>query len=310
MPTSRSQRRARAGQVTAPLGGNMSDDNDSAEAAVHGAADSRPLYLREEAITEISQLAVSNNSNFVLPALAELMKYITNIGGDTASHGMDCDQAEMSMLKLLNLELMGKQQRLSIGKALERENQIVDPAVIFLTTIKEESNNIVNKTDQDKFKDNQSLQQFRKMIWDAKYGGDGNDDDEDAELPPVKDWFDAAGQILSITEIREKMREVNEDDDIVVAGEKRSLNCPVSLQLYEDPVTSTVCPHSFSKNAIMQLFLQGRHRINSIECPVAGCHQTLTRDNLASDGVLARRVERYKQRHAQQTDEREFDELG
>lgn len=49
----------------------------------------------------------------------------------------------------------------------------------------------------------------------------------------------------------------------------------------------TVCPHAFSGRAIRELIQQEQGRLR---CPVAGCSQTLTMDNIERDEQLARRV--------------------
>ena len=43
------------------------------------------------------------------------------------------------------------------------------------------------------------------------------------------------------------------DDDLTVASEKISIKCPITLLPMKDPVTSTKCPHSFEKEAILSM---------------------------------------------------------
>lgn len=43
------------------------------------------------------------------------------------------------------------------------------------------------------------------------------------------------------------------DDDLAVASERISIKCPITLLPMKDPVTSTKCPHSFEKEAILSM---------------------------------------------------------
>jgi E3 SUMO-protein ligase NSE2 len=60
----------------------------------------------------------------------------------------------------------------------------------------------------------------------------------------------------------------NEEDDIVMGARQVQLRCPLTMDLFEEPVTSKVCKHSFSKKAILQLIQ--RSPFKSIDCPIAG----------------------------------------
>lgn len=80
--------------------------------------------------------------------------------------------------------------------------------------------------------------------------------------------------------------------------------------MFTDPVTSTKCPHSFERDAIMGMLSQsrldkpapgggrGRNRVRYIRCPV--CSHELTGEDLKSDPVLLRKV-----RRAQEMSQRE-----
>ena len=45
----------------------------------------------------------------------------------------------------------------------------------------------------------------------------------------------------------------DEDDELAVAAERVSINCPLTLRPMKTPVTSQRCPHSFEKEAILSL---------------------------------------------------------
>ena len=46
---------------------------------------------------------------------------------------------------------------------------------------------------------------------------------------------------------------VDDDEDLIVASERISTKCPLTLLTMKDPVTSQKCPHSFEKEAILSM---------------------------------------------------------
>ncbi|KAG6850274.1 hypothetical protein H0H93_015531 [Arthromyces matolae] len=132
-------------------------------------------------------------------------------------------------------------------------------------------------------------------------------------IPPIKDF------------IPEEDGDVSEDDDdLEMGGVSQNYNCPITLTLLVDPVTSCVacflysksadidlklassdvCKHSFSKAAIMQSF---RSNEPTIKCPASGCTKRFGRSNLKPDKDLAKRVKAHDRRlkRAQQEDDAE-----
>jgi len=111
------------------------------------------------------------------------------------------------------------------------------------------------------------------------------------------------------------------DDDIAIARERISLRCPLTLQPFKDPVTSTKCPHSFERQAIEDMISRSQHtvpvrdpsggnkprRVRAVECPV--CSVMLTLHDLRSDPVLLRRVRRAEAARRREEDEDDDDEF-
>lgn len=103
----------------------------------------------------------------------------------------------------------------------------------------------------------------------------------------------------------------DEDDDVAIDRERISLKCPLTLLPFQDPVSSTRCPHSFERQAIEEMIQRssttipdpesvqqgttsrrGGKRIKCVECPV--CSVKLTLKDLRRDPVLVRRVRRFE----------------
>ncbi|KAF9101275.1 hypothetical protein BGX27_011546 [Mortierella sp. AM989] len=115
------------------------------------------------------------------------------------------------------------------------------------------------------------LLDLRKRVWEVHHGHDpiptsgavagGHDDDDD-------------------------------DMEIMVTADSgtHALMCPITTNYLQDPVTSSLCKHSFSKNAIMEM-IQSRGRAQSL-CPVHGCNRPISIDMLQTNRALARKVAR------------------
>lgn len=55
--------------------------------------------------------------------------------------------------------------------------------------------------------------------------------------------------------------ENDDDEDIAIASEKKSLKCPITLLTMVDPLSSTKCPHSFERSAILGMLKLSEVRI-------------------------------------------------
>lgn len=134
---------------------------------------------------------------------------------------------------------------------------------------------------------------------------------------------DTEGQL----EDHSDLQPMDDDTEIQVASENRSCKCPLTFTWFEHPVTSTKCPHSFEKAAILEMInasnthlplsseqidnlnarfprgVKGRPQAETImmmrnprvtECPEQGCHMQLTDKDLRDDAVLKHQTQRAK----------------
>lgn len=107
---------------------------------------------------------------------------------------------------------------------------------------------------------------FKKMWHDGAQGEDG---------PPLADpsrWFGSDGQpVLARVAMYDDLPDAGDgsDDEIAVAREVISLNCPLSLRRFELPYSNRKCKHTFEKSALLSyLPLRGQ-----VQCPQTGCAQ-------------------------------------
>ena len=93
---------------------------------------------------------------------------------------------------------------------------------------------------------------FKKIVHDAKHPG--------ADAPPLPNastWFPNESQDPTrSTQEETRHSDTNNDNDesdVEVASERISIKCPLTLLPMRDPLTSTKCPHSFEKDAILDM---------------------------------------------------------
>ncbi|WQF83778.1 Putative E3 SUMO-protein ligase Nse2 (Mms21) [Colletotrichum destructivum] len=133
---------------------------------------------------------------------------------------------------------------------------------------------------------------FKKLWHDAVHG------DTEMPLPNAKHWFDNAGN--PIMPMRRSPANTGDepgaqaadqsDEDIVIAGEVRDYRCPLSMQLFENPVSNNVCSHTYEKQWIVDMLRKAPNE--RVQCPVSGCSRELGLDDLYDDPVILRKMKR------------------
>lgn len=93
-----------------------------------------------------------------------------------------------------------------------------------------------------------------------------------------------------------------EDDDVIEEHTRESFKCPLTKRFYENPVTSTVCNHSFSKDAILHIFKN--QRSNRIKCPIPACSHFFGPSQLRDNPELAERAKYNQEREIRETQAR------
>ncbi|KAM0243358.1 hypothetical protein ACHAPO_000203 [Fusarium lateritium] len=131
---------------------------------------------------------------------------------------------------------------------------------------------------------------FKKLWHDAAAGEEG------PPLPDASRWFTQDGEPV----MDAATGAADDDDDIAVAREIISINCPLTLQPMKDPYTNRSCKHTFEKSALLEyLPMRGES-----QCPQAGCSQSFSRarfdQDFFHDQAMVRRIKRARQTQAEQ----------
>jgi hypothetical protein len=122
---------------------------------------------------------------------------------------------------------------------------------------------------------NNEYRDFKRIVHDAKYGDGG------PVLGHEDTWFTEMGSPAH--GITHTQRGDFDNDDIIMDKATISTRCPLTFQQFKEPYTSTKCPHTFEKNAIVEMIRTSKHAIGAggprgagvkaVNCPVAGCDQ-------------------------------------
>jgi SUMO ligase MMS21 Smc5/6 complex component len=88
----------------------------------------------------------------------------------------------------------------------------------------------------------------------------------------------------------------SDDEEIELGGATQNFTCPLTLQPLEDPLCSRVCPHAYSRAAILQYVGAGSGKK---KCPASGCAHMLGRGDLQEDKAFERRVRDHTRREAE-----------
>ena len=151
---------------------------------------------------------------------------------------------------------------------------------------------------------------FYRIVHDAKHV-----DDTAPPVPHASAWF--GGEENPDASLLEEP--ASEDEELEIAAERTSTRCPITMLPFRNPVTSTKCPHSFERSAIINMMhkptksrsqkSQGHtQQEKEVACPVCGLR--LTEKDLRPDPALLRKVKRIEavEKRAQEENSDEDDD--
>ena len=139
---------------------------------------------------------------------------------------------------------------------------------LFAARMQREKDTYTSLSHTTRYARNNDYRDFKRTVHDAKFGDDG------PVLGHEDTWFTESGSPApGITDTTQR-GEFDDDDDIVVDRATVSTRCPITYQQFKDPYSSNKCPHTFEKNAILDMIRKGPHKVDgqkAVECPVNGC---------------------------------------
>ncbi|KAG9087341.1 hypothetical protein FS749_002986 [Ceratobasidium sp. UAMH 11750] len=185
---------------------------------------------------------------------------------------------DMQHISALHLDALDADVRKPVGSG----RKIVDPASIFDAGMEQRIDTYKSQTARQKYAKSKAFKTFVEAIWESGHS---------EAMPPVIQFLP-----------REDGDAEDSDDDMEVGGVTQDYKCPITLQIYTNPLTSTVCGHTFSAEGIKE-FLKGK---SSDKCPGTGCNQRISMSVLKLDRGIQKKSIAAKRR-AEQNEEGETD---
>lgn len=230
---------------------------------------------------------------------------------------------------------------------MERDTATVAPedtaSALLHAALSTQSTDWNSKSLTDRYAHHNDYATFYKTLWDAQHPGENA-----PPLPAPALWFareeNPSSQYPSQYPSQHNPSQPNRhpstnlfsDNDLEIAAERVSTKCPITLARYRDPVTSSVCNHSFERTAILGILNSSTDhapptpaqiaelshlprkertrrelqlsRIKHVQCPL--CEKFITEASLRANPVLLRKANREAEaeRREEEGDEDEEDE--
>ncbi|KGB74873.2 hypothetical protein CNBG_0711 [Cryptococcus deuterogattii R265] len=188
------------------------------------------------------------------------------------------DQRQVLQIKIRCLEQL--EARLKDGEEYtnvnDAFNHLSEPA------IKE----YLAKSQRAKLRKFKEYIEFRSNLWSINH---------DDACPPVSNFLE------------KDINDEESDDEIDVGGQTQTYRCPITLTLYQNPMTCTKCSHTYSKAAIYDLIDSAKKQRRSAKCPVTGCSVTIEKSDLKPNPSMQKRANEFARRQQDKDDEREDD---
>lgn len=154
-----------------------------------------------------------------------------------------------------------------IREELTQGKRIIDPATLWQQKSDAALAEYEKKTARQKYGKNRTYEDYRADIWacDPDHEGEG--------MPPLQSL------------IPREEGDDESDDDVEVGGVVQDYLDPLTRQMLENPMTSKVCGHSYSRASIYE-FLGNQTKA----CPTSGCNRRINKNDLVPDENIERRV--------------------
>ncbi|KAK0464677.1 zinc-finger of the MIZ type in Nse subunit-domain-containing protein [Desarmillaria tabescens] len=174
-----------------------------------------------------------------------------------------------------------------IHEKLSKGETICDAIPRYNTGVLKRSQEYSAKTTRQKYAKNERYKTFKQAVYEV--------DHLNEPMPPMTELI-----------ARESGDESDDDDDIEVGGVTQDYKCPITLRVIEEPYTSKICSHSFSKAAIQEMFKNER---SAKKCPASGCRASFRLVDCVPNKDLERKIKAYERRKKRAEEAIEVDEV-
>jgi E3 SUMO-protein ligase NSE2 len=181
----------------------------------------------------------------------------------------------------------------TIPVSTAHSSQISGASDSFQRSFNEAQDRYMNSSAAERYSRHNDYIGFRRAVHDAHFG----DAEQEYELPRQSEWFTSDNDPapgITLREARQLAEGMTVGVELAVVKSKMEMTCPLTLKEFEDPVTSTKCPHSFERTAIMELINSSTARAGGsnrrgardgrkvVHCPSRGCDKVGSCTHFAS----------------------------
>jgi len=212
-----------------------------------------------------------------------------------AAEGADADaglaELDSTIKELIDIGVEMKAHEDSIDdiyQKLGRGDSIVNSIDRYHKGVKTRMNEYAKKTTRQKYAKSEAYTRFKHGIFEVQ--------NPDTAIPPISEFIP-----------REDGDDSDDEDELEMGGVTQSYTCPITLTPLVDPMTSQVCGHSFSEEAIRQTF-RGSPSVPK-KCPASGCNKSFKLTDLRRDTALAKKVRNWNRRNQRAADRDDAEEI-
>ncbi|TFK40601.1 hypothetical protein BDQ12DRAFT_770143 [Crucibulum laeve] len=214
----------------------------------------------------IAETADGDEENDNLDELEQVARDIIDIGAEMKSHAR---------------VLEGLQQKILQG------DEVTKAGDVYISGVKESKKEYAKKTTRQKYAKDENYKDFKSAIYEVQHPA--------TAMPPITDFIP-----------KEDGDDSDDDDDLEVGGVTQNYNCPITLTLLVNPLTSSICGHSFSGDAIKHSFPRPGM---AIKCPASGCNKSFKLSDCKPDANLEKKVKAFKRRADRAAEDSDAEEV-
>ncbi|KAJ7175756.1 hypothetical protein C8R46DRAFT_989868 [Mycena filopes] len=209
------------------------------------------------------------------PIITNAATAMAEVAGEEALEGLA--ELDRVMKNLLDVQALMKGQSKALSDIIQQVAtgaDITNAKETYLSLVEDVNADYDKLTTRQKYMKNDQYVNFKESIYEVDHAG--------SAMPPITDFIP-----------RENGDESDDDDDVIMGGVTQEYKCPLLMTTLKNPLTSSVCKHSFSGDALKELF---RGKPGPMKCPTSGCSKQFTLAQCHPNPELARKIKAHERR--------------
>ncbi|KAJ3810177.1 hypothetical protein F5876DRAFT_42360 [Lentinula aff. lateritia] len=211
-----------------------------------------------------------------------------NVEGDVGKKGLL--ELERFLKELVDIEsemhinyevIQNLVQQVTIGTEIDN---IVEQ---YQDNVRKNKESYTSKTTRQKYAKNEIYKNFKQSVYEIEHPGEA--------MPPITEFMP-----------KESGDDSDDDDDLEMGAVTQDYKCPLTLRPLENPVTSEICGHSFSQDAIREMFAGFR---GSKKCPASGCTREFRLVDCKPNKELVKKLRLHARRLKKKEQEQDAEEV-